>query len=637
MSSNIHLVQDTSDGGFLSGFVEASVELPRDGRNGKCIVHYEGCHQKYELIVKLVDGMREGKALLVNDGVPYLNLEFTKGSMTGKVKRQNQYGMVDLKGHIVNGIEDGLFEEYNNCKIVVWRGYYRNGRRYSRITESKRLKGYYDETSVSSGSLLSVAQYDRSLHDKNGHCLLYENGDWVGEWIYEKGVRILPIREYRNGVLTLYDPNGNKTCEGSYSKEDIMNGLYVRDPMEGMNGYYKEVDSHGRIVTIAEYDPCRVKKNGCCFQLEYGKLKRVYLYQSGKMVRELMRFHGSTMIEYAENGRVIYEGEFKGSMKTGFVRAGSGKEYTMSTPNGLSTDRHDSMILIGKWSNGKKNGVFYEVTSSAIVRRKYLYRNDRIVRLMLEFDGLTMTEYDKRGNRRYVGNYQGDMKRGFWREGNGSEYGRDGKIAVYTGQWKNGWRDGKGTAYWNGWSVYSGKWKYGICTWLVHLLLVVIILVGVVAIIWTCVLGMNEYYNIRIEDCSQLNRISPYRSNQARSLSFTKECSCKEVRIGDKYFKRIRQIDLNGLSGLERIEIGKQSFSSQPTEPWYSERTNGSCRIVNCSRLKSIRIQDYAFSDYHSFELRNLPSLESIQMGKGCFYRASRFSLTGRTESVYES
>lgn len=56
--------------GSFSGFVESSVELPPDGRNGKCIVHYEGCHQKYELIVKFVNGMRDGKALLVNDGVP---------------------------------------------------------------------------------------------------------------------------------------------------------------------------------------------------------------------------------------------------------------------------------------------------------------------------------------------------------------------------------------------------------------------------------------------------------------------------------------------------------------------------------------------------------------------------------------
>ena len=54
MSSNIEFVNTALNGGFLSGFVEASVEKPADGRNGECIVHYSGQHSGYVMKVKLV-------------------------------------------------------------------------------------------------------------------------------------------------------------------------------------------------------------------------------------------------------------------------------------------------------------------------------------------------------------------------------------------------------------------------------------------------------------------------------------------------------------------------------------------------------------------------------------------------------
>ena len=51
ISFNIIVMNDTLNGGFLSGFVEASVEKPADGLNGECTVHYSGQYSKYEMIV----------------------------------------------------------------------------------------------------------------------------------------------------------------------------------------------------------------------------------------------------------------------------------------------------------------------------------------------------------------------------------------------------------------------------------------------------------------------------------------------------------------------------------------------------------------------------------------------------------
>ena len=91
----------------------------------------------------------------------------------------------------------------------------------------------------------------------------------------------------------------------------------------------------------------------------------------------------------------------------------------------------------------------------------------------------------------------------------------------------------------------------------------------------------------------------------------------------------VRVFELNGLSELESVLIGYQSFRISS-----SERTDGSCRIVNCPKLKSIQIGYESFRDYHSFELNNLPSLQSIDIGDWCFSYAPSFSLTGLIDGL---
>ena len=85
MNSNIEFVNDTLNGGFLSGFVEASVEKPADGLNGACVVHYAGQYSDSVMKVKMVNGKREGIAEIAMDGVPYSKLEYRNGRMTGIV------------------------------------------------------------------------------------------------------------------------------------------------------------------------------------------------------------------------------------------------------------------------------------------------------------------------------------------------------------------------------------------------------------------------------------------------------------------------------------------------------------------------------------------------------------------------
>ena len=104
------------------------------------------------------------------------------------------------------------------------------------------------------------------------------------------------------------------------------------------------------------------------------------------------------------------------------------------------------------------------------------------------------------------------------------------------------------------------------------------------------------------------------------SLNITNNEDLKRIVIGDSCFGKVRMFDLDGLSELESVVIGQQSFRISG---------DGSYRIVNCPKIASIQIGGNSFLDYRSFELNNLPSLQSIDIGGQCFRNAPSFSLTG--------
>ena len=116
VNTTIPISKDISNSGFLCGFNEGEVEKPAEGVDGDCVIHYVGEHKECKMVVKLVNGMRDGRAVIVNNGFAYLKLEYQNGKLTGSVERLNRYLMTELKGYLENGIEVGLFEEYG------WKG-----------------------------------------------------------------------------------------------------------------------------------------------------------------------------------------------------------------------------------------------------------------------------------------------------------------------------------------------------------------------------------------------------------------------------------------------------------------------------------------------------------------------------------
>ncbi|KAK8807966.1 hypothetical protein WA588_006452 [Blastocystis sp. NMH] len=686
---------------------------------------------------------------------------------------------------------------------MVWRGYYRNGRRYSEVVKSGQLEGYYDEKSAENGRLLSIAQYDKDLHDKNGRCLEYENGSLRSECEYENGVKKHTSRQFVNERMTVFDSNGKKVYEGKWFG-DMKNGFLCHEAMKEMSGYFKEVDSNSQLMSVSEYDELNAVKNGKCFEMEDGKVKRVCVYENGVMKRVEQEFNGSMMTEYNENGKKryvgeysgnkkngkgycfdekermvqycvfemnvmkrvimelkgsvmveydenrkkryeggftgnmkygfkkngrgymldekevvmeyctfdngevkrviqefngsimieynngkrVYEGGFKGNMKSGFVRDRKGYEldenervkqvcaYNEGTIqrvieefNGemmIEYDENGKRVYVGGYAGDTKNGFVRNgrgyCVSEEIAKQYCEFEKGVMKRVIQEFDGSTMTEYNENGVMSYLGEWKGDTKSGFMREGLGKEYDKDGETALYSGDWKNGKRDGFGTEFHEGHALYTGEWKDGMRNGKGKEMNGSgrIVFVGE----WKngkgkgmemdrdgIVVYEGEWWNGKrngegkeMDENGRVVRsgkwvdgelflIMPssltsnplgieelkigdngYNNESVTELKLSGLVRLKRIVIGDACFGKVRVFELDGLGELESVVIEEKSFRISD-----SERSDGSCRIMNCPKLKSIQISDLSFADYHMFLLTNLPQLQSIKLGKYAF------------------
>ena len=90
--------------------------------------------------------------------------------------------------------------------------------------------------------------------------------------------------------------------------------------------------------------------------------------------------------------------------------------------------------------------------------------------------------------------------------------------------------------------------------------------------------------------------------------------SLQELEIGNDCFESVKTFKIDGLNRLKTIKIGINSFTQKKDD--YGIDKLKSFHILNCKSLESIEIGEYSFSDFGGeFELKNLPQLQSIQIG----------------------
>ena len=89
----------------------------------------------------------------------------------------------------------------------------------------------------------------------------------------------------------------------------------------------------------------------------------------------------------------------------------------------------------------------------------------------------------------------------------------------------------------------------------------------------------------------------------------------KVFEVGDYSFAFVKEVKLIGLSKLERVVIGENSFTKVKSLcPCYA--ANSRFYLKNCERLRELKIGCGSFSDYSVCKIENVDSLEVIEMGE---------------------
>ena len=113
--------------------------------------------------------------------------------------------------------------------------------------------------------------------------------------------------------------------------------------------------------------------------------------------------------------------------------------------------------------------------------------------------------------------------------------------------------------------------------------------------------------------------IGDYCCNEARAKALNMSCFArlKTLIVGNESCCCIRGLQLTNMALLEKVEIGTKSFLLQEGKTKLEEQKEKSyfC-LMNCERLRELKIGRDSFTDYSVCEIENVPSLEVIEMGE---------------------
>ena len=210
----------------------------------------------------------------LNDGVMYADGKEANGTFEFKS------GKYKVKGNYINGLPDGLFEEYYedgsimakdtfvNGEIVAKELYYKNGNLLGNFTENNDIKLYYDD-----GSL--ILSYDAEKEEaiyyhENGNPLMVSNSD--GTTLYNENNEV--VSKLRDDDLTDIGATLKKLEDGSF---DLVKGDKI----------IAKIDANGEIIN--------------------------YLYSTGEPLLKVNENTGETEF-FFKNGNTFMEEKEDGSI-----------------------------------------------------------------------------------------------------------------------------------------------------------------------------------------------------------------------------------------------------------------------------------------------------------------------------------
>ena len=243
-----------------------------------------------------------------------------------------------LDDYELESIEMKKGEEGENGEAIVH--YKKNGKEFNlevRLMNGKKEgKGrLFDSDHVLIANLMFVND------ELNGECVI-RNERYV---VVFRGMMKNGVKE---GECHEYDEEGKEIWYGMIKEGKR---IPLLSEVKEKSGLYCEYNEEGYLLSVSEYDSDGYKKNGMCYVIEGGMIKRVCMMLNGNEVRVLFEMEGDRMIEYDERGNKRYEGGWSGDWIEGVKRDGNGKEY----------DDKGDVIYEGEWKRGERCVVLMKV------------------------------------------------------------------------------------------------------------------------------------------------------------------------------------------------------------------------------------------------------------------------------------
>lgn len=88
----------------------------------------------------------------------------------------------------------------------------------------------------------------------------------------------------------------------------------------------------------------------------------------------------------------------------------------------------------------------------------------------------------------------------------------------------------------------------------------------------------------------------------------------REMRVGDECFENVKEVKVIGLSELESVVVGENSFTKRKNSGGYD--SNHRFYLKNCEKLRELKMGRYSFSDYSVFAIEKVDGLEVMEIGE---------------------
>ena len=126
------------------------------------------------------------------------------------------------------------------------------------------------------------------------------------------------------------------------------------------------------------------------------------------------------------------------------------------------------------------------------------------------------------------------------------------------------------------------------------------------------VTGMDSFKNLCLSVAEIITDDVCCNDKELKSVDFSVFPALERLEIGHDCFKYTEEVRIIGMKMLERVTIGRSSFTGYVPSP---ERKGG-FYLNDCERVKELKIGSFSLSGYSVCEIRNDSHLERIEVGE---------------------